>query len=249
VCVDYAEHLAHSLRRWHAGMERLTVVTSSADKATQELCRRHNVETFVTDIFYANGASFNKGAALSEAFSALKLREATDDWLLAFDSDIVPPADWRNRLERTNLQPGTLYGAWRYQGHLSANGTLIDKPGELLLIGETGIRNKREDHPWGYVVGFFMLFHARDPLLPAADPIFDMCWSHAGNYDTVFCDRWPVCRKIVLQMDTLHLGEVCRNWAGCANVDKLRCLFADKDKNRWRREKLANPPCCGSCDE
>ena len=227
VSVDYTDYLAKSLVSWRNGLDRLVVVTTPADRATQALCQKHSVETHVTDIFYANGAHFNKGAALAEAVASKKFRQPADEWLLSFDSDIVPPPDWRRILDCSNLQPGVLYGALRYQ--VAADGKKI---ATLLPIRSP--------------VGYFFLFHALDPSLPAfTEPLFELCWMHAGRYDTVFCWRWPQTRCAILStLKLLHLGPPTRDWAGRYHPDRLAAIFRRRNPReaRFTHERLDNPP-------
>jgi hypothetical protein len=107
VCVDYAPQLARSLPIWKSTLDRILVVTAERDMATIDLCCEHGIETFITDAFWRDGAQFNKGAAMAEAFDFLE----PDDWHLFFDADVIPPSFWLDRL--AGIQPGTLYGAHR----------------------------------------------------------------------------------------------------------------------------------------
>src|ERR1044072_3371641 len=97
-CVNYADLFAKGLPAWAAGLDSLTVVTDEHDDATVSLCERFpNVHVVRTDVLYANGAAFNKGAALSLAHKKL----GATDWLLVFDADVIPQDDWRVRLENS----------------------------------------------------------------------------------------------------------------------------------------------------
>lgn len=109
VSVDYAEHLAKGLARWQSGLDRLIVVTARRDEATRTLCRSMGVSVHLTDVFWAKGAKFNKGAAIAEAYRSLE----KSDWLLLFDADIEPPEGWRGMLGEAT--PGNLYGARRVE--------------------------------------------------------------------------------------------------------------------------------------
>jgi len=229
VCVNYSDLLARSIEAWHVGLDRLIVVTSSADKKTQELCKFHNVEMHITDIFYENGASFNKGAALSEAIIVKKLREEHADWILVFDADIVPPTDWRDQLSQYQLTPGVLYGAFRYWVH---------ETGRLVV-------NKYRRMPQGWVLGFFTMFHSSDQHLPKSlmEPVFDICWPHAGNYDTIFCRLWERKDQIILPIPMIHLGEERQNWMGRDKKEDLKAtLSLRKSHEDWMREKMPQPP-------
>lgn len=230
VCVGYADLLRRSLDRWLEGCERLTVVTSPDDAATLALCDNHDLTPFVTSIFYANGAKFNKGAALAQATLHTRWREGAD-WLLNFDADTVPPADWKTRLENTSLRPGTLYGAYRYQA---------PETGELRI-------DPTRQMPQGWVIGFFSLYHATDvhlPPLPA--PLFDTYWPHAGNYDTTFTRRWPRDKQVILPIPMIHLGEERTHWCGRNKRRELRqFLNRRRGYEDWMREKMRHPPDLG----
>lgn len=206
VCVNYADLLAKSLDRWQVGLERLIVVTSPADTATQTLCTHHNVETHLTNVFYANGAKFNKGAGLSEAIMATGWREGAD-WLLVIDADMVPPTNWREQVEKAKPQPGKLYGSYRWA-----------VPETTPLENCVSVRGRKMTQSW--VIGFFSLFHSTDPRVPK-DPMFETHWTHAGNFDTSFSWLWGgqdrferQKHQVFLPLELIHLGEERRNWMG-----------------------------------
>lgn len=228
VSVNYADLLERSLERWHIGLDRLVVVTSSADEATQQLCCRYNVETHVTDIFYANEARFNKGAALSEAILAKGLRDGAD-WLLGFDADIVPPEDWRVQVERRKPEPSKLYGAYRYWQPETQPKLIVDY-------------TKRMPQSW--VLGFFTLFHANDSCLPGLnEPLFDVCWPHAGCFDTLFARRWEKQNQVILPIPMVHLGEERQNWCGRGDPGALRAILNQRRGHEdWEKERMTNPP-------
>lgn len=228
VCVGYEDLLRHSLHKWHTGCDRLIVVTSKTDPATIALCQSLNVETHVTEIFWQNGAPFNKGAAMSESVMKLKLREGAD-WLLTFDADMVPPDNWRDILERYTLIPGCLYGSRRYQNHENVHPIL----------------DRRRLMPQHWVIGFFTLFHATDRVLPPmSEPLFPIHYPHAGNYDTEFSFRWNRQEHIILPLDLIHMGEERANWMGRGKKALLhKQVFAKRPHiNQFSHEKMANPP-------
>lgn len=232
VCVDYADLLARSLDRWRGGCDRLCIVTSPADLATQELCAAHGVATHVTDVFYAHGADFNKGAALSEAAIVMDARGPGADWICVFDADIVPPIDWRPQLEQYDLRPGSLYGARRWQAPEDSDSLDVDF--------------SRPPMGQGWVLGFFTLFHARDPALN--DPLFEIDIPHAGNYDTIFTRQWPRRLQTILPLRMIHLGEERRNWCGRHEQHKLEQIFARRRggvhgyRENWVNERMLVKP-------
>lgn len=244
VCVDFSEMLSRSIARWQAGCNRLIVVTSPRDERTLKMCRLFNVETHITDIFYANGARFNKGAALSEAILHKRWRDYAE-WLLLFDADIMPPVNWRDQFFRQRRRHDTLYGAWRYK-----------VPEDKTDFDRYFTPDPKTRMPQSWVIGFFCMFHNVDPHLPKADkPMFDLDWPHAGNYDTTFTRRWPREKQEILNAPPMyHFGEERRHWAGKGEYSRLRGEFLDHRGGweDWERERMANPPVitepgCASC--
>lgn len=233
VCVDYADLLRHSIARWREGMDRLIVVTTDEDSATRRLADLHGCELHCTNIFYANGAHFNKGAALAEAF--LHKSVLGNHWIATFDADTVPPLGWRRAFNDLGPRPGELYGVRRCYVSESDVGRLDSLETRKLQV-----------MPQSWVIGFFMLFHAMDTHLPPKDaPIFDLCWPHAGNYDTIFCRRWPKNRQVLLsEPRMIHIGRERQNWCGRGNRHQLRDLYLDKRRGweDWDRERMPNPP-------
>lgn len=178
VCVNYADHLAASIARWVAELDGLAVVTTASDTATIALCHQHGASVVTTDAFTRDGAVFNKGAAIAEAFVL------PPDWCLFFDADILPPEGWRDAL--AGIVPGNLYGCRRVQ--LLPNGGREPVPPE----------------PVG--IGFFQLFHQSDPNARRI-PIVQTCWRHAGVYDSEFFHRWPRAVELPLTVDHLGERE------------------------------------------
>lgn len=245
VCVTYSDLLSRSIQRWASGLDRLVVVTSTADTATQALAGRAGVELYTTDVFYANGAKFNKGAAILEASREAGFR-VDGDWLLLFDADIVPSVNWRAELDALAPVPGNLYGAKRWQ-------LAEDQP---IPAGDA---RPGPPMPQGWVIGFFSLFHATDPLaFPADRPWIDPWWPHAGSYDTHFSNRWTrrtpwdrpwipgeptTGHQIVLPLTTYHLGEERTHWHGRGNVADMKAMLEARKRHggRWEHERIESP--------
>jgi hypothetical protein len=235
VCVNYGDLLRRGLDRWHVGLDRLVVVTSPADKGTQELCDQYNVEWYATDIFYANGAKFNKAAAMAEAIKYCDLRHQAE-WLLMFDADIVPPKNWREQVENLRPQMGFVHGAKRWYVPENISDAMLDLPSSRPISSVS-------------VIGFFMLFHTNDPRL-GPNPIFDLHWPHAGNYDTVFARKWPSHCHRILPIQFLHLGEERVNWTGRGKKDETLNMLKQRRgfvtgkrfSEDWQREAMVNPP-------
>lgn len=185
----YAELLSQSIGTWLETLDSLTIVTSRSDSAVQALWRRFNespkLNLVATDVFYEYGATFNKAAALCEAYAVSQ----PTDWCLHFDSDIVPPVYWRKHAER-RIQPGNLYGAFRF----SPEGVRLDEF-PLFPYGYFHLWNVMDPHSWNW-------------------PIFEYWHPHAGNYDSEFALQWPASNRRDLGFSVTHLGEPRSNWFG-----------------------------------
>lgn len=201
VSVNYAPELAKSIGLWMNGLESLVVVTDLVDDATVELADKHGVTAFRTDAFTRHGAHFNKGMAQQEAWECVP----KDDWLLSIDADVIPPADWKEQVERANPQLGFLHGCYRYE--------------------ETGRRIADDTHGYGY----FQLFHASDPIAQR-DPFFDTFWYHAGNGDSMIMLRWRDCGKLAppLPLKLVHPGGKSENWFGRGEREKFEAMQRER---------------------
>lgn len=198
VCVNYADLLAKGMENWKRGLDDLRVVTTPSDEATLRLCDRWGVEAYTTNVFYGNGATFNKGAAIAEAFEAFEW----PDWCAFIDSDIIPPIDWRSEVEMHNPIPGNLYGARRR----------LENGWEI---------------PDGELAGWFQLFHGQD-LHALVRPIVDTHWKHAGCYDSYFAGRWPIESRIILPIKMIHQGTPGANWCGRGNDAAMQDLLIER---------------------
>lgn len=224
-CVNYDDHLWETIERWLDGCSSITVVTSLADDATRRVAgwSGGRVRVHSTDLFYAGGAAFNKGAAMEEARRSMPWEE----WILFFDVDCLPPADWIDVVRREARSPDRLYGARRRQW----------TPGDpkrseaLPLITTDGVG-----------VGFFQLFHSSDPAA-AGRPLLETYWPHAGNYDNGFLRRWPRDQRTLLPLDLIHL-EQPGQWCGRGRDEAMMAMLAERERRggEWKHERMAEPP-------
>lgn len=196
----YAKMLEKSLPIWLETLDSLTVVTDSHTSHRELEATSANI--FLTEIFTAYGASFNKGAALSAGFA----QSGATDWVLNFDADIIPPRDWRKKVEAV-ARPGKLFGSSRRYGE------------DDVLIPDADFPN---------IWGFFHLWQVDDPH-SWRRPVFDSTCGHAGNYDHSFMMQWPESERVDLwpEIKLVHQGSPRQQWFGRdpKNEKRMRALF------------------------
>ncbi|WP_254562122.1 glycosyltransferase [Dyadobacter diqingensis] len=106
VCVNYADFFEQTGRANLGVFDKFVVVTDLADTEVSALCEEFGYFLVKTDVFYENGASFNKYAGINEG-----LKHIDDDaWVLFVDSDIVLQPDTKRVLTELNLDESFLYG-------------------------------------------------------------------------------------------------------------------------------------------
>ena len=221
VCVNYSDFLEIGIGRLRAGLDSILIVTDESDEDTARVARKYHTQLHRTNIFYANGAAFNKGAAIEEARKTMPWR----DWILFFDSDIAPEEGWKLKVEDENPSLGILYSAWRHQ-----------------CLDVT-----RPDDPWqkirgdGVGCGYFQLFHSADPNL-AGEPLVETHWAHAGCYDSQFMHRWPNYQRKILPIRLAHLcpSGKSENWFGRGNREAFDEMQAERKRRggRWDHETI-----------
>jgi hypothetical protein len=233
VSVDYTDVLRLTLPRQRKHFDRHVIVTSSADaKNVQPVAETNDAEVFVTDLFYAKGADFNKYAALEAAMDAY----GRTGFITLLDADIVYP-------ERAKLIPelGKIVGPNRY---LYPEVTNIPPESEWPLY-----RLHRNTAEWA---GYSVTFHAQDPVL-GPPPWHETDWRHAGGADSFFQRKWDRINKVRTTWNCLHLGPCGANWCGRVSSfadgtspsqadersGKLKQYFAGRNTNRsFSHEKI-----------
>ena len=203
VCVQYDDLLAATLPGNAKHFDEVLIVTAPNDLATAELVNRAmGIRTkigglpqlFQTEAFYHNGADFNKGASLEEAFDVL----GRSGWFCLLDADtVLPPTidvdgfevgHFYNPRRRWCDNPRDWDGGYNWSQH----------------------RQVREVDMGGYCV----FFHADDPVLQTK-PWYPTDWRHAGGGDTIFNYKWDKEHKHRIETwEVLHLGPAYTNWFG-----------------------------------
>jgi hypothetical protein len=102
-CGDFLDVTA----RHNAGLfDRWVIVTTPSDAETREVCRKHNLETVLTEDFGRDGADFAKARGINRGLEVL----SADCWYLHLDADIILPPTFRQLLEAAHLDETCLYG-------------------------------------------------------------------------------------------------------------------------------------------
>lgn len=214
VCVDYLDILKLTLPYNAHQFEKINFITSPNDAERlqkylwddfhpQPGVRCASLGIFVTDLFYRDGAKFNKWAALEWGLDQV----GREGWICLLDADVVwPKAAWSQLL---NLKEGNLYTPRRRM--------CVDIPKD-----EASIPNEREwkNYPLhrndAEFAGYSQIFHASDPVL-GPPPWHETDWIHAGGADSFFQFKWKPDKKIRPGFEVLHLGEAGVNWMGRAS--------------------------------
>jgi hypothetical protein len=200
-CVHYDDFLRLSLPTWLEHFNEIIVVTADDDQATIDLVMKLQYDFYMpihlhaTDAFSRNGALFNRGAALEEAFDEF----GRSGWICHLDADIVLPETFL--WSKGSLQSRCIYGMKR------------------LILGDVGLYN---GEPWPEKVrlrhdleiyGYFQLFRGDSPRL-GKPPWYDTDWIHCAHCDVDFTKKWPTSRRRWLPGHVLHLGKIRQNIMG-----------------------------------
>lgn len=216
VCVDYSDILAVTLPYNRHHFQRVLVVTSPNDTATQELAVQHGCELHVTDAFYLRGAAFNKFAALEEGLDARDFRHG---WLCLMDADVLWPKDVKFQEPASDGRIDTMNLRGRTTLKIGALCTPLRRMAPWPCVGAVPAESEWSQFPIhrnvGEWAGYSQIFHCDDPHLGAA-PWHEVDWEHAGGADSLFQRKWSAHCKVRPPFEVLHLGEPGQNWYGRA---------------------------------
>jgi len=197
--VGYADMLAATLPAWRALLPRadLRVVTAPGDLPTLRVARLAGAAPIVVEAWTQDGASFNKAAALDQAFGfgVRGIPPAIGEPCLALDADVYPAGavpDW--------LQSDALYGCARH---------LCTSPASLAAfqLGRLALTSLPRRNGGDRGAGYFQLFRYRSGLTFGSFPT-------AGFYDLAFHRQFPAVENLP-GCAVLHLGRTSRtNWKG-----------------------------------
>jgi hypothetical protein len=240
--VDYNDLLPVTLAYNIHHFKEVNIVTSHRDLSNvKQICwdlpnpTGVGINIMATDLFYADGARFNKWRALEWMLDQV----GRDGWLCVMDADVL----WPKKAQVTPyLHKGCLFGPLR---RMCVDLTLRwdhSPMGESTTLGsdDEDIRPFPPEDLWrdfpvhrnvGEWAGYTQIFHSSDPVLGPA-PWHEIDWSHAGGADSFFQRKWPKHKKVRPPWEVLHLGPAGANWMGRASnlLDGTKPPLADRCK-------------------
>lgn len=196
ICVsyNYMDTLKYILPINHKHFEKIYIVTQKDDHKTIEFCNKFdNVEIVYFDL-KEGGRKFNKGGGLKKA-QKIAYREYPDHWYLIFDSDIVLPDNFKDILNKKDLNPDEMYGCER---------CIITDKNDLQKCKDSTYKNIKSEAgtPWketGY--GYLQLYKK---------PYYYSDSINAGKADGIFKRKFK--KTTNLDMFVYHLGLPFKNW-------------------------------------
>jgi hypothetical protein len=241
VCVDYSDYLAVTLPRSAPFFDRVIVVTTPEDAATRAVVASvPNAACHLTRSMYDDGAHFNKGLVLEQAFDVM----GRDGWFVVMDADVVMPSGFR---WPSDLDPEKLYSPRRRM--------MVEVPWPLMIPPDHEWAERFPLHPQEVeFAGYFQLANASCRAL-ARRPWYPTDWIHCGGCDSEFQARWSEGDKVRPNFEVLHLGPAGVNWLGrvspslsdgtvppgaAVRLSELRRLRSLRrgEADRFRHEKL-----------
>lgn len=196
VCVDYADLLQYTLGYNRHHYTHAYVITTPKDKETIAVAESRNASVFKTNVFYENGANFNKFAAIEQCLDNIGRDRG---WIALVDADVLWPISIDSQWV---LEAGKLYTPLRHN-HFEFNGSIPDE----------SEWQSYKPHGWEKEFsGHTQIFHSSDPVL-GQPPWHETNWKHAGGGDSMFQAKWAEQNKVRPPWKCLHLG-VPGQWTG-----------------------------------
>ncbi len=222
VCVDYSDFLSQTIVHNRTHFDKMVIVTNLKDKNTKKICDFYNVECIQTNVFYDNGAVFNKANGINAGLDKLK----KDDWVLHLDADIALTPLTRIILEKLPLDKNCIYGVDRYMCHSFEDWQDFLLSPTPIHSGWVFVNPAIPNFSLGYrlsqyfgegyqPIGFFQLWN------PKKSKILTYPNEHgaADRTDVLFCKLWkPEYRRFIPDFCVIHLesehSPMAKNWNG-----------------------------------
>lgn len=202
-CVNYEDILSLIHTHNRPLFNSFTVITSTTDIATQEVCKKNGIDFLTSDSYLKNNSKFNKAAMLNELLDYVCNKYQTpDDWYLSMDCDIIVKTSLD--FESITLDENCVYGSKRI---IIED---IKKFKDTQDFSNGYFQFKRWSYPFAQM-GYFQLFKKYRVK-------FDEKYQTASHCDTdFFIDNWNRQYAIDFNENYLvcyHLGCIEKNWAG-----------------------------------
>lgn len=113
ICVNYSDFLEHTIEFNKPHFDQWVIVTTHADKRTQQLCKKHSLQCEKVEDFTSGGAEFNKGRAIARGIAQL----SNEDWIVHIDADVILPNHFKKALEAAQVDDDiqSIYGCDRLE--------------------------------------------------------------------------------------------------------------------------------------
>jgi len=196
VCVDYDDFLKITLPLNKRFLNKTYVVTESRDSKTIKVCQDNNVEIiYSTRIHESDKDVFNRGKGINTALRYIQ----RIGWVILFDSDIIFPSNFREKIENYQLETNCIYGL-----------------GKKVFESKESWNSQTESYVNGdFGYGHFQLFHGQSPNIQGG---YNENFKMANLSDVEFKNRWKRKQKSLWDNNTpeyiFHLGIEKTNWGG-----------------------------------
>lgn len=148
-CKDYLEQF---LRLNMRHFDHTIVVTNHNDKWSRKLAEQAGATVLVTDLFYNEGKTFDRGSVYNRALGLSRF----NDWITFIDVDVFLLDQHRQNLEKVGLNNDMFYGMHRQN-------VINDEQRQRLYDGlmfESFLESQQE---WGF--GYFQMFNLGNKFL------------------------------------------------------------------------------------
>jgi hypothetical protein len=221
ICVNYADFLAWTLPANRNQFDRMVVVTTPDDTATQKLCETYDVECVQTDVFTADGDVFAKAKGINAGLKRL----TRNGWVVHMDADIYLPPKTRRVISNLPLDSGKIYGCDRLMCPSAQDfARYLDAPTPIqegwVFVHPTafpvGVRIAQYMEPGGgYVpIGYWQMWNPKG----SGTHFYPETHGTAARTDFQFGASWPRERRELLpEVIAIHLESapgMALNWEG-----------------------------------
>ena len=205
--VDYGDFLEATLPGNAGKFDHIVLLTTEKDLHTQRLGEQYGCTVVVTDVFYKNESTLNKGFAINLGYEHLKHKQ----WVANLDADILLSDTFLDVFLGSERDKEKFYWADRF---------VFDTYREWREFLESG-KDLKDKPPLehGPGIGYLQIFHYDSRAFTEArsktqDHPYPEEWKTLYGSDIRFRDKWPQSSIEKLDFACFHLGEPMKNWQG-----------------------------------